>query len=144
MVFQWSIDPRFASQSGKRSVIFFYFLFNWGDAPSLSRRAPNEGAKSIPKDHVIDLCDINASLLPRPGIEPGPAAWQARTLALHHVSGLLRAVIYCHAINSPGIDFYFLTPKMSVGMSPKHDSSKPLKSVNQIRLFLLFYYKCQF
>ena len=66
----------------------FCFVFNWGDAPSLSRRAPNEGAKSIPKDHVIDLCDINASLLPRPGIEPGPAAWQARTLALHHVSGL--------------------------------------------------------
>ena len=68
--------------------VCFVFVFNWGDAPSLSRRAPNEGAKSIPKDHVIDLCDINASLLPRPGIEPGPAAWQARTLALHHVSGL--------------------------------------------------------
>ena len=69
-------------------VFFLFCFFNWGDAPSLSRRAPNEGAKSIPKDHVIDLCDINASLLPRPGIEPGPAAWQARTLALHHVSGL--------------------------------------------------------
>ena len=27
--------------------------------------------------------------MPRPGIEPGPTAWQARTLALHHVSGLL-------------------------------------------------------
>ena len=69
-------------------IVCFCFVFNWGDAPSLSRRAPNEGAKSIPKDHIIDLCDINASLLPRPGIEPGPAAWQARTLALHHVSGL--------------------------------------------------------
>ena len=52
------------------------------------RPAPNEGALSSPKDHVIDICNINASLLPRPGIEPGPAAWQARTLALHHVSGL--------------------------------------------------------
>ena len=52
------------------------------------RPAPNKGALSSPKDHVIDLCDINASLLPRPGIEPGPAAWQARTLALRHVSGL--------------------------------------------------------
>ena len=43
---------------------------------------------SSPKDHVIDLCDINASLLPRPGIEPGPAVRQARTLALHHMSDL--------------------------------------------------------
>ena len=76
-----------------RMIYLFCFVFNWGDAPSLSRRAPNEGAKSIPKDHVIDLCDINASLLPRPGIEPGPAAWQARTLALHHVSGLAFPVI---------------------------------------------------
>ena len=58
----------------KLAKVLKLFVFNWGDAPSLSRRAPNEGAKSIPKDHVIDLCDINASLLPRPGIEPGPAA----------------------------------------------------------------------
>ena len=36
----------------------------------------------------MDLCDVYASLLPRLGIEPGPAAWQDRNLALHHVSGL--------------------------------------------------------
>ena len=47
---------------------------NWGRSLMSSRPALNKEALPIPKDHVIYLCDINASFLPRPGIEPGPAA----------------------------------------------------------------------
>ena len=49
-------------RTGPIQDVFVCFLFNWGCSLMSSRPALNEEALPIPKDHVIDLCDINASL----------------------------------------------------------------------------------